>query len=175
MYADLAVSARSHRCTAWAPCLAALLVLLVLAGCASAPRPGSPAAPAAARASSLPAERQWLQAWFQDTPVQIDQPGDDSLRIEVPREFSFDPGRNQLKPPLAAVLDKLAQSLRRLPAARLQQLATPGDDSSPALARQRAEQVRAHLRSRGVPAVQLGPATATTAMAVQLRIAVPPP
>ncbi|MBS0402236.1 MAG: hypothetical protein JSS18_07075 [Proteobacteria bacterium] len=174
MHHDRAAPARLRLRTAWALCLAALLVLLVLPGCGSAPRTETPAA--AARASSLTAERQWLQAWFQDTPVQIDQPGDDSMRIEVPREFSFDPGRSQVKPPLAAVLDKLAQSLRRLPEARLQQVAAPGDGSGgPALARQRAEQVRAHLRSRGVPAVQLGPATATTAMAVQLRIAVPPP
>ena len=123
---------------------------------------------------ALSTERQWLQQWFKDTPVQIVQQGD-AVSLDVPREFAFDAARSQVKPPLAAVLDKLAQSLRRVPQARLELVAAPGDGSgggsaaSP-LAMQRATQVRKHLLSRGVPEAQLGSPSVTTVAAVQLRM-----
>jgi outer membrane protein OmpA-like peptidoglycan-associated protein len=163
----------------------ALVLLLLLQACAAtAPRPGidapvtaapattAPAgAPAVPRASALTAERQWLQSWFDGTPVLIVQPNGASVSIDVPREFSFDSGRSKVKPPLAAVLDKVAQSLMRTPAARLELVAAPGDDATPSpLAQQRANQVRSHLLSRGVPAAQLGKATPASTAAVQLRM-----
>ncbi|MCY7314878.1 MAG: hypothetical protein LH480_04470 [Rubrivivax sp.] len=152
--------------------------------------PGAPGAPPSAAANptrdqaALKTELQWLQQWFKDTPVQIVLTAD-ALNVEVPREFAFDTARAQIKPPLAAVLDKVAQSLRRLPQARLELVAAPGDVSvasatasaSPAaaLALQRATQVRRHLLSRGVAAAQLGTPSANTAAAVQLRLALAAP
>jgi outer membrane protein OmpA-like peptidoglycan-associated protein len=150
-------------------------ILLALQGCTTALRPGAEApavgAPAPPRASALTVERKWLQSWFDGTPVVIAQQDAGAVSIDVPREFSFDAGQSKVKPALAAVLDKVAQSLLRTPAARLEQVAAPGDGASPSpLALQRANQVRSHLLSRGVPAAQLGKATSTTTAAVQLRM-----
>ena len=66
---------------------------------------------------------------------------------------------------------QVAESLRRTPQARLQLVEAPGDTvaASP-LAKQRAAQVRKHLLSRSVPAVQLGCPTASTVASVQLRM-----
>jgi outer membrane protein OmpA-like peptidoglycan-associated protein len=155
--------------------------LVALQGCGTAPAKPAVAAPAAPavprapppsqRASSLAVERQWLQSWFAGTPVRIQARGDDAFSIEVPRDFCFDTGRSEVKPPLAAVLDKLAQSLQRKPTARVEVLAAPGDaDGASALALQRAGNVRKHLVSRGASPEQLGPPSAATLGAVQLRI-----
>ena len=92
--------------------------LFALQGCSSVPAAAPPvapstAAPAAAPAPPLAVERAWLQSWFDGTPVAIEQVADGDVSVAVPREFCFDAGRSKVKPPLAAVLDKVAQSLRR--------------------------------------------------------------
>jgi len=157
----------------------ALACLLSLQGCAtpSGDAASETTAPpkardsAAARPPRLVVERQWLQSWFEGTPVRIEQRGANLFSIEVPREFSFDAGRSIVKPPLAAVLDKLAQSLQRNPMARVELLAAPGDAAAASpLALQRASNLRKHLLARGVTLDQLGPPTATAVAAVQLRI-----
>lgn len=160
--------------------LLALLVLLLQA-CSTTPRSGSATSggaagePAARAEATLSVERQWLQSWFKGTPVEIDQRGDGPLSIDIPREFCFDAGRSNVKPALAAVLDKVAESLRRTPRARLQAVAAPGDSAAPsALAVQRATRVRAHLLSRGAQASQLSAPTSTDAAAVQLRMTLAP-
>jgi len=162
----------------------ALLSFAVLAvcGCASVapprplepPRPPEP--PAAEARTALPAalaaEQRWLQSWFQGTPVVIEQHGDAAVNVDVPREFCFDRGRSTVKPALAAVLDKVAESLRRRPSAHLALLAAPDDGAGTTpLALQRAVQVNRHLRNRGVPSARLGEPAATGSAAVQLRIA----
>jgi outer membrane protein OmpA-like peptidoglycan-associated protein len=162
--------------------------LAALAACTSVKPPGPAPAPAPAPApgpptpdqrAALPAqlavEQKWLSSWFKGTPVRIRQLDDGALTIEVPREFCFDPGRSTVKPALAAVLDKTAESLRRLPQAEVALIAAPADESGNAapLAVQRATQVREHLRTRGVQTTRLAkPAVASTA-AVQLRIDAP--
>ena len=127
----------------------------------------------AAVQAALAVERQWLQSWFEGTPVVIAQRPDGTVTVQVPREFSFDPGRSRVKPALAAVLDKVAESLRRRPRTHLALLAAPGDtaDTAP-LAAQRALKVRSHLLSRGVPAARIGKPTATATAAVQLQIGI---
>jgi len=168
---------RPRQPAAW---LLLLLLLLALHGCSSPPGvPAAPTPPAAAtapvvpapRPSSLAVERQWLQAWFEGTPVRITQRSEASFSVEVPRDYCFDAGRSAVKPPLAAVLDKLAQSLQRKPAARVELLAAPGDAAAaPALAQQRADNLRKHLIARGVSSEQLGPPTIASVAAVQLRV-----
>jgi outer membrane protein OmpA-like peptidoglycan-associated protein len=167
--------------------LAAVWLLLALQGCSTTPSPPPPApgppdtAPAvpatpAPRPSSLAVERQWLQSWFEGTPVRITQRSEAAFTVDVPRDYCFDAGRSAIKPPLAAVLDKLAQSLQRKPAARVELLAAPGDAAAAsALAQQRADNVRKHLIARGVSSEQLGPPTITAVAAVQLRIGQAPP
>ncbi len=158
--------------------------LLALQGCATAPATApAPAAPATAPASPAPrpvttltAERHWLQSWFEGTPVRIVQQSESAFSIEVPRTYCFDPGSSVVKPPLGAVLDKLAQSLLRKPAARVEMLAAPGDtDAVSPLAQRRADNVRRHLIARGVSSAQLGVPSVTTVAAVQLHVGVAAP
>lgn len=167
---------------------------LLLAGCAGVSRSPQRAQPAtaepqgltptpaptasaadqrAAAPAALSAQRKWLQSLFAGTPVRITQTRDGPVAVDVPREFCFEPGQSAIKPPLAAVLDKVSQSMRRAPLARLTLLAAPGDAGSagsPPLAQQRAAQLQKHLLSRGVAATRIGNATATTVAAVQLRL-----
>jgi outer membrane protein OmpA-like peptidoglycan-associated protein len=159
-----------------------LLALLVLHGCASvsprAPEPAAPkpSAPAAPRPAALAVERQWLQSWFKGTPVRIEQRSEAAFSIEVPREYCFDAGSSVVKPPLAAVLDKLAQSLQRKPEARVQLLAAPADaTSSAALVQQRGDSLRKHLIAQGVSSQRLAAPSATDMAAVQLRIGLTAP
>jgi outer membrane protein OmpA-like peptidoglycan-associated protein len=181
--------------------LLSLAGVLVLAGCASAPpRPGGtvaptgpePAATAApapapgpvappapptpaqqrtAAASTLAVERQWLASWFKGTPVVVAQRPDGAVTVDVPREFCFEPGRDAVKPALAAVLDKVAESLRRTAVAEIRYVGAPGDAGGAAtLAAQRAARVHDYLRKRGVAPARLAAPTAGTGTAVQLRI-----
>lgn len=160
----------------------ALIVASVVAGCAgvtspdSSPPPPTTAAQRTAAAQTLAVERQWLGSWFRDTPVRIAQRGDGAVSVEVPREFSFDPGKSGVKPALAAVLDKVAESLRRAPQAQVALLAAPDDAAiTTPLAMQRAERVRAHLRSRGVAEARLGKPSSAATAAVHLRLVASPP
>jgi outer membrane protein OmpA-like peptidoglycan-associated protein len=171
-----------------------LLVALALCGCVSGPpstssgsllgspstpppaEPAPPQTPAQQRteaASKLAVERQWLASWFKGTPVVIGQRADGAIFIDVPREFCFEPGRDAVKPALAAVLEKVAQSMRRLPIAELHLIAAPGDSggNGAALGLQRATRVHEYLRSRGsVSAARLAKPSSATGAAVQLRI-----
>ncbi len=187
-----------------APAAAALATLIALTACGSAPPTRAPAPPPPAPADALkpaarapadkPAadrstaekrsalaeglatEQRWLQSWFKGTPVLIAQRDEGTLAVDVPREFCFDTGKSGVKPALAAVLDKVAESLRRRPAAQVAVLAAPDDPgTNGALAVQRAAQVHKHLRDRGVAAARLAAPAATAAGAVQLRIGMPLP
>jgi len=161
-----------------------IVFLAVLAGCASAPTPAptssaSTPAPApaptpdqrAAAPAHLTAERQWLSSWFKGTPVKIRQVDDNAIAIDVPREFCFEQGASKVKPALGAVLDKMTQSLQRVPIAQVTLIAAPADaKGTDELALKRAAQVQQHLRAAGVRADRLGKPSVATAPAVQLRL-----
>ena len=160
--------------------LPALVCALALQGCGTPPRPAPSPAPGSLPAPGAPAakapdaglaiERAWLQSWFSGTPVVITQQADGPVSVEVPREFSFDANSSKINPPLAAVLDKVAQSMRRT-GARLSVMAAPGDAAAASpLATQRANALRKHLVNRGVPAGQLGSPSTTGSASVQLRM-----
>ena len=179
------------------PRLATLLVFLALQGCASksppearSPEPAAaaiaavPAASAGssatqsaqsaqrtAAASALAVERQWLASWFKGTPVVIAQLSNGAVVIEVPARFCFEPGQEAVKPALAAVLDKVARSMRRTAIAELHLIAAPGDPGSPpTLGTQRATRVYEFLRARGLTEGRLAKPSASRGMAVKLRI-----
>ncbi len=179
---------------------AALLTLLSLAGCASGPATApssqgpsaaatvdvvppsvasSPAAAASspaelrtAAASTLAVERQWLAAWFKGTGVVIAQHPSGAVTVDVPREFCFDPGKDAVKPALGAVLEKVAQSMRRTAIAELHLIAAPDDagGKGTALAMKRATHVYDFLRARGVAETRLAKPSTARGPAVQLRI-----
>jgi outer membrane protein OmpA-like peptidoglycan-associated protein len=145
----------------------------------TAPAQGSaPLAPPDQRAPapvSLAVERQWLQTWFKGTPVVIAQSSVNTMSVDVPREFCFDAGQTKVKPPLVAVLDKLSESLVRVPSARVAVLAAPEDKgNAKSLAQERGDQIRMRLVSRGVTAARIGASTTATASGVQLRITTAP-
>jgi len=158
-----------------------LLLAGLMAGCASTTPTAPPAAPSTPAqrtqvAEALAVERHWLGSWFKDTPVRVAQRGDGAVSVEVPREFSFDSGKSSVKPALAAVLDKVAESLNRVPQAQVALVAAPDDaEVATPLATQRAERIRDHLRSRGIAASRLGRPSPAATTSVQLRLTVAPP
>lgn len=117
---------------------------------ASAPGAQTPAAKAAATKANLAIEKLRLSELFRGTPVLFALQPDGSLRAEVPLEFSFDTGRAAVKPPLAAVLDRIATGQRneatqiqvRAPAEPASKSATLGAD--------RAASVRDYLVAHGL-------------------------
>src|SRR5947209_13440225 len=146
---------------------------------AAAPAPASAPASApptlaqqrTAAASTLAVERQWLASWFKGTPVVVAQRPDGAVTIDVPRQFCFEPGRDAVKPALAAVLDKVAESVRRTAVAEVRYIAAPGDaGGAAALAAQRAARVHDYLRKKGVPAARLAEPSPATGAAVQIRL-----
>ena len=178
------------------PATLPFVVALSLCGCASAPPPSASSSPATiaapgsaastppptaaqqrtAAASTLAVERQWLASWFKGTPVVVAQRPDGAVVVDVPREFCFDPGHDTVKPALAAVLDKVTQSLRRTPTAELHLIAAPNDaGGSATLGVQRATRVYDYLRAHGIPAGRLAKPSAASGAAVQLRMEVPSP
>lgn len=119
-------------------------------------RPAPPAGNAATRAAAtqarLAAEKARLASLFRGTPVVFELLPDGSMRVDVPTAFAFDPGRAAVKPPLAAVLDRIAAGQQR----ELTRIAigAPADTAAQgtALARERAASARDHCVARGMPA-----------------------
>jgi len=114
------------------------------------PAPGHPAAPQ----PTLAAEQKRLGALFDGTPVVFAMQGDGSLRVEVPLRFAFDAGSSTVKPPLAAVLDRLASSQRRANSRLL--VVAPGDKRGKGitLATERAGSARDYLVGHGIAATR---------------------
>ena len=132
--------------------------------------PARPAAPPVL--SPLVNEQRWLDEWFRGTPVSIVLADANTLAVDVPLANSFDSGSNNLKPALVAVLDRVATSVRRQASVRIS-IAAPTDATggSVALAAARAQKMRDHLVSRGVPATRMaGVGTARAGAPVQLRL-----
>src|SRR5688572_26431547 len=122
----------------------------LVAGCAStgpgpgAPSwPGQPSAPAPADPPPLAQEQRWLGQWFQGTPVIVAPGEDGAVEVGVPLEFSFDIGKSAVKPPLAAVLDKVSESLHRHATSRVLVSAPAiNGERAATLARERAGRMR---------------------------------
>jgi hypothetical protein len=91
--------------------------------------------------------------------------------VEVPLVHSFDAGSATPKPALGAVLDRVAESLRRQGATRVSVAAAADAGGPSALAQARAAKVREHLAVRGVAGTRISTAPAATpGAAVQLRL-----
>jgi outer membrane protein OmpA-like peptidoglycan-associated protein len=158
---------------------ALLAAAVVVAGCAStgpatspSPRLGDrPAAPAGpAVAPVLAQEQRWLAQWFDGTPVVVAPGEDGALEVDVPLEFSFDAGKSAVKPPLAAVLDKLALSLARQQTARVQVSAPAEGARADVLSRERAAKVRDYLQAKGVQSRRIEPVSVANGSTVALRM-----
>lgn len=141
------------------PVSLSFLLISVLAACGTRPpAPPTPVAPAASASEARPPlalEQLRLAELFRGTPVAFTLQQDGSLRATVPRQFSFDAGAIKVKPPLAAVLDRLAKG--QLQAGSRMRVSAPADPEtrSASLARERALSVRDYLAGRGIAATRL--------------------
>lgn len=141
------------------------------------PPPVEPAAPSAPPAmpadAPLAAEARWLAELFGGTPVLVSGERDGSVRLAVPMRYAFDAPASSAaaapKPPLQAVLDKLSQSLKRQPAAKLQAAPPAGPGSAERLAA-----IRTHLAGRGVASWRVAAGGRPGADQVVLRLLPPP-
>lgn len=153
--------------------LISVALLAALGGCATGPitavQPVPAPAPAPASAP-LVTEQLRLAELFRGTPVVFSLQQDGSLRATVPRRFSFDAGAAKVKPPLAAVLDRLAKS--QLAASTRLRVTAPSDPQArgPALARDRAAAVREHLIAQGIAAVRVQATVAAQSELVEIIV-----
>lgn len=148
------------QCLSWAHRIAAIGVIILLGACASPSTRFSASAPAPK--PTLAQERQRLAELFDGTPVVLAIDRDGSLRAEVPLRFCFEPARAVVKPPLAALLDRLAGS--RATQGATWSVAAPGDPTSKgtALAAERAASVRDYLVGHGADALRVAVSTLST-------------
>lgn len=119
---------------------------------------------------TLAGKQVLLTELFRGTPVTFAMQQDGSLRATVPRRFSFDTGAIKVKPPLAAVLDRLAKG--QLPLTSRLRVSAPADPDarSPALARDRALSVRDYLMGQGIDSTRLQALGATQTERVEIVV-----
>jgi outer membrane protein OmpA-like peptidoglycan-associated protein len=100
--------------------------------------------------------RNAMEQATQGTNVEVTRTADNQLKIKVPSDISFDTGSAVIKPPLRAVLDPFAASLRGDPSARITIVghtdSTGSDAINQPLSVERALSVRDYLVTRGVAA-----------------------
>lgn len=175
-----------------------LLLLGLLAGCASnkpAPTPspvpaaapaaqtpaapaGSAVAPGAAASAptpaqvraSLVAEQRRLSELFRGTPVVFTLQADGSLKVDVPLGFCFDKGAMVVKPPLAAVLDRLARGQRNEPTRMRVAAALDAGNANQNLARDRAASARDYMVARGIVATRVTLAAAAQGEGIEIVV-----
>jgi len=139
------------------------------AGPAAASAPTGAPVPAG-RPSILAAEQRWLGSLFRGTPVRVLSDEGGALRIEVPLAHSFEVGGEQPKPPLQAVMQRVALSMQRQPTTRLSVAAPPGPKAE---ARQAA--MREQLVMMGLPMHRVSVPGVPGDDVVSLRLAPAPP
>lgn len=120
------------------------------------PRPGQPAP------TALAAEVRWMQALFHGTPVQIAAEPDGALRVDVPMVHAFDEQSATPKPPLRAVMDKVATTMGRQASSKVH-IATPGPAA-------RSAAMRDYMATRGVIALRVAVAAPPAGEWVTLRV-----
>ena len=153
------------------------LAAALLAGCAVPRAPSGPGAapgapPPAAASTSIASEQRRLADALEGTPVVVESTPEGRLRVEVPIEFSFDRGRVAVKPPLAAVLDRIAIGLRQQPAFEVR-IAAPADAHGAGgnlLGQDRAAATRDYLVARGVPVTRFTGLTRGTDAGVEVLV-----
>jgi len=141
---------------------------------ASSASPSRPTANLATRAAATKAnlaiEKVRLTELFRGTPVVFVLQADGSLRVEVPLSFSFDAGQAVVKPPLAAVLDRVATG-QRDELTRVVVSAPPdAANKGSTLPVDRSASVQHYLTTRGLAEARLGSAPAGGASVVRLVI-----
>lgn len=141
--------------------------------------PGTAPGTGGARPAPIPAttplatEQRFLQEWFRGTPVVISTQPPLLLQVSVPLANSFDAGRSDIKPALNAVLERVAESMRRHPGARLTINAPPDGNGAAALAQARSAKVRDSLGGKGINATRVTTAEQPQSGPLLLQLAMP--
>jgi len=137
-------------------------------------RPAPGGAGAAPQAAPIVTEQRWLEDWFRGTPVVIAAEGGSTLQVEVPLANSFDTGKADIKPALSAVLERVAEIMRRQAGARLT-VSAPNDAGGAAtLAQTRARRMREHIVARRIAAPHISIAEGLRSGGpIQLRLTIP--
>ena len=103
--------------------------------------------------------RNAMEQATKGTNVEVTRTADNQLKLNIPNDISFDTGSAAIKPPLRAVLDPFASSLRDDPTARLTIVGHTDNTGSDAvnnpLSVERAQSVRDYLVTRGVAAARV--------------------
>lgn len=99
-------------------------------------------------------QRRQIETATQGTGVEVQKTQDNRLKVLIPGDISFDPGRSDIKPNFRPVLDQFAQSLTANPGTVIQIVghtdSSGNDAANVALSRERANATRDYLASRGV-------------------------
>lgn len=154
------------------PAVAALLLTALTACSSFSPGSGGRGTPGSTGTrSALEAEQERLAELFQGTPVVFAMQPDGSLRVAVPLRYSFDPGRHAVKPPLAAVLDRVARSQLKEPTRFT--VSAPADPNGRglSLATDRASSTRDYLVGRGIEPTRFSIAAVQRGDAVEIVVA----
>jgi outer membrane protein OmpA-like peptidoglycan-associated protein len=98
--------------------------------------------------------RNAMEQATRGTNVEVTRTENNELKLNIPNDISFDTGSAAIRPPLRAVLDPFANSLRDDPTARLLIVGHTDNTGSAAinnpLSVERAQSVRDYLVTRGV-------------------------
>jgi len=99
-------------------------------------------------------QKQAMEQATQGTGVAVTQTADNQLKLEIPSDVSFDTNSAAIKPTLAPVLDRFAQTLAANAATTVQIIghtdSTGSDAINEPLSVRRASAVRDYLGARGV-------------------------
>lgn len=99
-------------------------------------------------------QKATMEQATQGTGVNVTQTADNQLKLEIPSDISFDPGRYDIKPNLRPILDRFATTLNQNPVTRITVVghtdSTGSDAVNNPLSVNRAAATRDYLVSRGV-------------------------
>ncbi len=99
-------------------------------------------------------QKRAMEQATQGTGVDVTQTADNQLKLNVPSDVSFDTGRADIKPNLAPVLDRFAQTLNANPGTTVRIIghtdSTGTDAINDPLSINRAASTRQYLAARGV-------------------------
>jgi len=99
-------------------------------------------------------QKRDMQAATQGSGVTVSQTADNQLKLDIPSDISFAPGRADIEPNLRTVLDRFAQSLRANPGTEVRIIghtdSTGSDAVNDPLSVARASSTRNYLTDRGV-------------------------
>ena len=106
------------------------------------------------RSQRMQEQKAAMEQATQGTGVNVTQTADNQLKLEIPSDISFDPGRYDIKPNLRPVLDRFATTLNQNPVTNITIIGHTDNTGSDAvnnpLSVNRAAATRDYLVARGV-------------------------